>query len=136
MNKKAYLRTLEAVMAIILFLIAMFTILSLQETKSDLKPEDIELMQDTILNQIKNNEDYREEIFDNDIGPFSEVYIFIEEKLEKTNLGFSIFACDGMNSCNPPSIDQEKVYADSIIISKKDNGDVKTAIFFLYLWRV
>ncbi|MFH1376978.1 MAG: hypothetical protein ABIH25_05070 [Candidatus Woesearchaeota archaeon] len=145
MNKRGYMKTLEALLAIVIFLVALFAILSVQPSKEDLKPQDIELMQDTILNQIQHNEVYRTEIQNDNIGIGSDIYTFINDRLPFT-LDFIIKSCDDVNTnCNidtdPKYIDfqaADKVYADSIIISEETENpenSYQSRLFILYLWR-
>lgn len=141
MNKQGYLRTLEAVFAIVLFLIALFGVLSIQKEKIELKPQDIELMQDTILSEVEYNQIYREEIIDNNIGETRATYNFVKNRLPD-RLDFIILSCETINDCNIPEDNPkyqdfqnaEKIYADSIIITDKSNQTYISRLFILYLW--
>jgi hypothetical protein len=142
-NKRAYIRTMEAVFAIIIFLIALFGILSLQEEKQELKPPQIELLQDTILNEIEHNPTYRNEITHNkqlsDLES-SEVLTFIQNTIPDS-LEFDTVVChDPSDPSGCPEPDHsgyntaEKVYADSVILSKEEGGSITSKLFTLYLW--
>lgn len=144
MNKRGYLRTLEALFAIIIFLVALFGILNMQQEKSELKPQDIELMQDTILNRIEHDSAMRLEIISvesnraiSETEPFT--YNFIQEAIQG-KLEAEAFVCNDIDTCDPATtlaLGVEKIYADSIIIREKDEFDVyHDALFFLYLWRI
>lgn len=138
MNNKGYMKTLEAVFAIVVFLIAVFGILSMQQEKSESKPQDIELIQDTILNEIEHSQLYRDEII-NSIPPDYDTPLidnFILDSMPQYRLDFETFVCEDINTCIFPTMSAEKVYADSMIIKEKDiNGIDKTMLFVLYLWR-
>lgn len=139
MNKKGYMKTLEAVFAIIIFLIALFGVLALQSHREDLKPQEIELLQDTILNEIEYNGNYRLEILDNVYpNPSTNVNNFIESSLSN-NLDYETVICDDSTNCPSPEsqdyLDAKKVYADGLIISGKNTLLVDTTkLFVLFLW--
>lgn len=130
MNKRGYLKTLEALFAIIIFLIALFGILSLQQTKAELKPEDIELMQDTILNEIEHNQTFRSEIMAGSPTPFIDQFV---SDILPNKLDFDTVICINPENCplpdNPNYAQAKQIYADSIIIRESESR-----LFILYLW--
>ena len=65
-NKKAYMKTLEAVIALVIFLMAITFTITVHESDQPAVPQDIELLQDTILNKIEYNETLRAQAFAED----------------------------------------------------------------------
>ena len=66
MNKKAYLKTIEAIIAVVIILIFIFTVIPRERVPEASVPKNIEILQETITNEIENNEEYRQEIINND----------------------------------------------------------------------
>ena len=130
-NKKAYIKTLEAVFAIVIFLIFISATLVFKQP-SDLGkiPEDIKLLQDTILNKIETEPELRECLVDNNTVCINQT---INASMIKTkDYNFEICIKPDPSDCilmtNIPT--NKTVYSDSLIIQEKE----KTALFRLFIW--
>lgn len=122
-NKKGYLQTLEAVVAILILLGVILFSISMRGGNEPSVPEDISLLQKNILNQVQNNQDYRDCVFDvNLCSEFSTLLGTIPETVGKNyTVDDSVFVKTDVN-----------LYVDSVIIVNETNS-AKT--FTLYLWR-
>jgi hypothetical protein len=122
-NNKGYLQTLEAVVAILILLGVILFSISLRGGNELSVPEDISLLQNNILTQVQNNQDYRDCVFDVDsCSEFSTLLATIPETIGKNyTVDDSFFVKTDVD-----------LYVDSIIIVDETNS-AKT--FTLYLWR-
>ncbi|MDD5133595.1 MAG: hypothetical protein PHD81_00460 [Candidatus Nanoarchaeia archaeon] len=142
MNKKAYIRTVEAVIAILLTFIFIMTILTPKESQ---KENTLSSIQKNTLKIIELNSSLRKNVLESQLGvPFNptdpnriQLYNTIKDNTKKfVTLDFNFTVCDQKNTnCNPniknDFIPKNKdVYAKSIMMSSLD----KTRIFRLYLW--
>jgi hypothetical protein len=131
-NKKAYLKTLEALIAIAIFLIFLTTalIMNQPEKNEPSTPQDIKLIQDTIFNKIQTEQYLRVCLIDSDNS-------CLETEISKVildSLDYEIQICTPTTSCLVSDLtlpEDKTIYADSIIIKEQDT----TAILRLYLWR-
>ena len=128
MNKKAYMKTLEAIIAIVVFLsVLVFTISSTRDNEP-LIPQDIQLVQDTILSSIETGEKLREESFNNNL---TEINNFINATTP-LNMVYNYSLCIDNPACPIPTTDlSEKVYADSLIMVE----DSKVVLINLIIWK-
>jgi uncharacterized protein with ACT and thioredoxin-like domain len=128
-NKKGYLRTLEAVIAVILLMIVVFSSISFREPKTKSIPVEIELMQDRILSEVQSNDLLRNYLINEN---YSDLMDYLEINMGQENINLEIDICADSNSCDEVRSDlsNEDVYVDSLIIYEGGN----TAIFRLYLW--
>jgi hypothetical protein len=120
-NKKGYIQTLEAVIAILILLSVILFSISLRGGDNPSVPEDISLLQNNILSQVQSN--YRDCVFDESLC--SNFVNLLNEVPVTVGSNYSI---DGALFVKP-DVD---LYVDSIIIVNETNS-VKT--FTLYLWR-
>ena len=139
-NKKAYLKTLEAVIAIIIFLIFITYILIFNVPSGEPSiPQDIELLQDSILNNIQTNHTLRSCLVVND-----DICIknSIDPQIPTTIIGYHIQICNSNSTISDPSDcppvkinflpdDVKIIYSDSLMIQEQD----EFAILRLFLWR-
>ena len=120
-NKKAYLKTVESIVALlILFGVVLFSI-SLRHGEDASVPEDIELLQKTILNSVEHDESYRECVFDPICTDLDNLFDIVPDNINYNYTINSLFFLEG-----------ENMYVDGVIIVN-ETGDAKT--FNLYLWR-
>tara|TARA_Y100000310_G_scaffold335536_1_gene417807 strand:- start:578 stop:988 length:411 start_codon:yes stop_codon:yes gene_type:complete len=131
-NKKAYLKTLEAVIAIILFLsfISAALLLNKPPEKQE-KPQDIELLQDYIFNKLETEPELRQCLIDNNTICISGV---INSSLHTQKLDYDFEICNlDPDQCiyNIVLNETKTIYADSLIIQEGNNS----AIIRLYIWK-
>lgn len=142
-DKKGYIRTLEAIIAMILIFIFILSILPTKEDKQK-TPDDIDVTARNILNEIQNNQIYRNYVINMDLtnGKVGndDVYGALKNFIESPNtkpiaIGYELMICDisaNTANCFPTQntliIPKINIYTKSILI--EDNRLVK-----LYLWR-
>ena len=135
-NKKGYLRTLEALIAIAILLIFITTALVINkpETKPSV-PDDIKLIQDTIFNKIQTDNLLRECLT---AGSFNCINDSVNETVIDT-LDFMIEICTGDPTGCLLTItlpEDKTIYADSIFIQETNSNDPNEyASLRLFLWR-
>jgi hypothetical protein len=160
MNKKGFVKILEAVIAIIIIFIFIFTILP-RESKVEKIPENVRLFQERILSEIESNESLRQDVLkykifkDEQIKTINTEILsyrkdkpaidkFIRSNLYPT-LDYNYTVCvDSGDSlvCNPDFVNlgndlknialptNKAVYAKSRIIA----NSTQTNTFKLYVW--
>jgi|APSaa5957512622_1039677.scaffolds.fasta_scaffold31485_3 hypothetical protein len=135
-NKKGYLKTLEALIAIAILLIFITTALNInrQELKPS-TPDDIRLMQDTIFNKIQTDPLLRGCLT---AGTFNCINDTVNETMIET-LDFMIEMCTGdPNNCLLTiTLPEDKtIYSDSIFIQEiNPSGTDQYGTLRLFLWR-
>ncbi|MBT3395104.1 hypothetical protein HOA59_03145 [archaeon] len=127
-NKKAYMKTLEAVIALVIFLMAITFTITVHESDQPAVPQDIELLQDTILNKIEYNETLRAQAFAEDTVQMD---FFINNTVQ-TNIAYNFTLCTDTAVCTIPTSTSEIVYSDSLIMVN-NNSDV--VLVRLILWK-
>ena len=132
MDKKAYIRTMEAILAIIIIFIFIFTILPRQE-QQDIEPRETRLLRESILNEIGRNETFRQQVL-NDNNSSINVYVGQAVSLVG-NYGFIANIQDANAGITQPSglPDDKSVYADSIVISS-NLQTLDPKVVTLYIW--
>ena len=128
-NKKAYIRTLEAVVAILILYLVMTSVLSKNKTTTASVPKDIELTQSLILDEIENNDYYRSCVLMKDYFCLGD---FINNTL-KARYSYNLTLCTKDN-CMYPETPSKEIYAKSIIISSNITRYNTTSVN-LFLWR-
>ena len=108
-NKKAWIRIVEAFLAVMLITIVLLSIYSSPAKKNN---QDIEKTIDAALDEIANNNQMRQEILENKTDNIS---VFLSERLPKV-MNYSVNICNVTDVCNLPSYRPE-VYARERIIS-------------------
>lgn len=130
-NKKGYLQTLEAVIALMIIFGAIIFSISLREPPKQDIPEDIRLTQDAVLGGIEYDQTVRDYIFSGTMGSLSAIVVYariLGSVPEGMGGGFGVN--DFVYPYNLHS-NKQNVYADSIILANA-NGSVRT--FYLFLW--
>jgi len=131
-NKKAYLKTLEAVIAAMILLIFIGEVLPHKTEDTTLTPLDIETMQQTILKSISSREDLRTCVLTEDIPCITD---FIDSII-KQDLSYEITITDAASSLGLPStLSQDKaIYTKTLIISSTTT-DYNPKLVRLHVWR-
>lgn len=156
MNKKGYIRTIEAIIAVVIVFMFLVTIVVRDNRAEPDVPKDIRLFQEIVLNEMENNKVYRDEILNcNPIPPETEgcdeeagltnAIDFIENpgegiiaKTEKP-VGYKI-SVNGITDTTldttlPAEAEGKTVYARTLILgtnSEFTSDDSKLVMF--YLW--
>ncbi|MBS3147064.1 hypothetical protein J4471_05225 [Candidatus Woesearchaeota archaeon] len=136
-NAKAYIRTFEALAAIILVLLVTIYVIK-QQTTGPLKiPSDIALFQATAIKQITEVEDNRACIFEwPDGGEVVPPNCINLDKFKPETLDYTISICKAPCS-NPPLVplaNQKLVYAKSFILAA-NLTHYEPKVVRLYIWR-
>ncbi len=125
-NKKGYIKTIEAIIAILILLGFFIYMLPNEPIGKAPVPEDIRLMQSIILEEISNNQAYRDCLIndspDTICTPVTpSLKEFIEKTINPTDISlysYSFQACSAPN-CPPPDLSgagTKQIYiADSIL---------------------
>ena len=155
MNKKAYVKTIEAIIAIVIILIFIYSVMPRDRVQEPTVPGNIELLQKTITNEIENNKIYRDEILKenvkeenllNKIDPpeqnslFPDLNLLMTKTLTSSMYGYQGLICE--EGCNIPEDlpDGKTVYSKSILIAESLPSEptlptgVNTKIFYFYIW--
>jgi len=145
-NKKAWIRIVEAFIAILIVLSAVLIVMSKQVDKTDIS-EGVYEKQKKILDVIGNNENYREEIIGIDIsgdfvevGMDNEIYSF-DDFIKKTIPGtwdFTTCICKVDKFCNPESTPNDRdIFVSETVLSatleQYPNKESRKLRFFV--WR-
>jgi hypothetical protein len=135
-NKKGYLKTLEAIIAIVILLVFLTTALVINKPEAKLSvPGDIKLIQDTIFNKIQTDNHLRGCLT---AGTFDCINDTINESMIGT-LDFIIEMCTGdPNNCLlTVTLPEDKtIYSDSIFIQEVNpSGINEYGTLRLFLWR-
>jgi len=123
--KKGYLRTIEAIIAIIIVFMVIITIMpkNKQENKT---PVYIESLQEKIITKIENDEILRNKILEG-----GTINSDIESIIEDPNIKYNYIICNlGETNCIATLPDNKDIYAKSIMIASINLNKV----FRLYLW--
>ncbi len=122
-NKRGYLQTLEAVIALLILLGVILFSISMRGADNPSVPEDISLLQNNILGQVQNDLNYRDCVFDESLcGNF----VNLLDEVPQT-IGSNYTIDDNLFVKSDADL-----YVDSVIIVNETNS-AKT--FTLYLWR-
>jgi hypothetical protein len=132
-NKRAYLKTLEAVISIVIFLIFITVALVFSQTSSKpTLPKDIETLQDTIITKIESEQALRTCLANNQTDCINQtINPLIPSRT--TDYQFDICVTDTPLNCpSPPTFPTNiTIYTDSLIIQEAN----QSAIFRLFLWK-
>tara|TARA_Y100000034_G_scaffold131520_1_gene192432 strand:+ start:3655 stop:4059 length:405 start_codon:yes stop_codon:yes gene_type:complete len=129
-NKKGYMKTLEAVFSVILLLVIIVSIVSMDKSEFEEVPQEIELLQKIILENIQNDEILREHVYKNEIVSLKD---FIKNKVDIIRIGYDVQVCYEI-TCPVLSGNIDDVYVDSLILHKEGDDSSDNYLFRLYLW--
>ncbi len=125
--KNAYLRTIEAVIAVIIIFSFILVIMPKKPEVLEV-PTQIKTTQDFIFDEILNNQTIRQEIFSS--APRENLDNFLERTVEfPLNYTYTICSPDSQ-ACFVENLPQKTVYAKSIMVSNLTDY----RIFRIYLW--
>lgn len=127
-NKKAWLRIVEAFIAVLIVASVLFIMVS-REPKKD-KTENIHEMQRAVLEQISLNETLRSEILGNEI---TNTEFFVNKSLP-FYYNFTIRICEIEKVCGMPFYLDKEIYADEILIAA-DLTRYSPKKLKLFVWR-
>jgi hypothetical protein len=129
-NKKGYIQTLEAIVAILIIYITVISLMSQYRPKTQAGvPLDIKLTQDALLKEIESSNFYRNCALSNNT-------ICIDDLINKSignKYMYKVALCT-VSSCAVPITPNREVYARSIIISSNITNYTTTSVN-IYLWR-
>ena len=131
MNKKAYQKTMEAVIAVIILMIFIHQVVPRGLPDEAGVPSDIELLQDTIFNGIKTNETLRSYALNGEVEKLNEYVGYISRNITYSNI--TITNLDG-NLGRVSIAENKTVYAKSMIVGANLNI-YSPKLLMLYLWR-
>jgi len=144
MVKKGYVRTLEAILGIIILLVFVYGVLPRFTFNED--PSEVQLIKDSILTEVREDQIFRDEI----LLAADNTFLIDSSNTDLSNFVAEIINLDmydfivGMNdaedftipdiSNSPKLLPEDKdIFSDSILISE-DPANAK--IFTIYFWEV
>jgi hypothetical protein len=129
-NKKGYIQTLEAIVAILIIYITVLSLMSQYRPKTQASvPLDIKLTQDALLKEIESSNIYRNCALNND-------ELCINDMINKTigsKYMYKLALCT-VSSCSVPNTPNREVYVRSIIVSSNITNYTTTSVN-IYLWK-
>ncbi|HLD15317.1 MAG TPA: hypothetical protein VJB94_01935 [Candidatus Nanoarchaeia archaeon] len=147
-NKKGFIRTLEAVVAIILIFSFIFFILPKRAEVENRIPENVQSSQQFILNEILYNSTFRDCIFNynlqdqagtncqaiSETNPSCDINLFIRKELP-FNYDFACEVCNQVATCIGEDVPFDKsVYANSIFLVKDPLAN-SPKVLRVYVWQ-
>ena len=131
-NKKGYMKTVEAIIAVILFFSVVLILVGVYSPEEEATPEDIKTIQNAVLNTIESSPEIRNNIILNQSNALSAEL----DTIIPNNLNYLFTICDSsFDTCPPPPIDPEKtVYVSSLVISSTYQ-QYNNTLFRLFLYR-
>lgn len=127
MNKRGFIRTLEAIIAVIIVFVFIYYVGSSSD-KEYRTLESIKTLQESILSEISKNDGFRDCIVNsqniqeikNNGKECPEIGKFIEDNLPtrfKTRYRFNVCDPNQMKTCSLPSIEGGEVYTSAVVIT-------------------
>ncbi|MCD4759706.1 hypothetical protein K8R33_02370 [archaeon] len=137
-NKKGYLKTVEAIVALLLlFGVILFSINS-RDVSEPAVPDDVVFVQDAVLNWMEHSTLFRDGVLSSSDTYIDTVNFIILFDLTRFASPYGLDIWFSIDEPRDASWFEDKgnVYVDSIIITGKDkNGVYQTRKLILYLWR-
>jgi hypothetical protein len=131
-NKKAYLRTVEAIIAIIIIVIVSFTLIPRHRIPTPKTPFNVKSSQDFILNEILTNKVLRACVLHDPGCETNNQFKSLFEKNIPMAYNYTYKICDKTN-CVVTTPTDKSIYMNDIIIAPDDIGD-KPKIVRLWVW--
>jgi hypothetical protein len=129
-NKKGYIQTLEAIVAILIIYITVLSLMSQYRSKTQAGvPLDIKLTQDALLKEIESSNIYRNCALSNNT-------LCIDDLINKSignKYMYKVALCT-VSSCAVPITPNREVYVRSIIVSSNITNYTTTSVN-IYLWK-
>ena len=132
-DKKGYIRTIEAIIAIVIILIVIFTLIPKKIEKSAKVPSIVEASQNFILNEIAFNDTIRECIVNNTECENSSILTSIIEKNIPAGYEIAYRICDTSNCVINTPVDKDVFVNDIFVASTLETQNPK--IVRLWTWR-
>ena len=130
MDKKGFIRIIEAIFAIMIIMGAVLIVISKNVQTSDIS-EAAHEKQRYILDVIANDEQIREQIINNQTDLAND---FIRKNLPNSwNFETCITEIDRI--CNPVTVEDRDIYVSESIISSSLNQRTKSKKFRFFIWR-
>ncbi|PIU75735.1 hypothetical protein COS75_02660 [Candidatus Pacearchaeota archaeon CG06_land_8_20_14_3_00_35_12] len=132
-NKRAWVRILEAVVAIML-IIGFILYLHAREEKPSLTEQ---MYQTThgILSEANANETVRNAVLRNDIASVATVKSFFDKRLSQYNFNYTFTICNLDAVCPlPETAPNKEIYADNIIISASPTAGAEAKKLSIFVW--
>lgn len=133
MNKRGYMKTVEAILALVLVLTVVVTIANRNQVSLSTKPEEIEIMQETINNLVEIDSDLRTDILQEDYPAINNTLRPYFDNIGTLKYSFIICNTDYCPSLtNLP--DDRSIYVSNLVVAA--NRDIySNKVFKLYIWR-
>jgi len=112
-NKKAVIRIIEAIIAVLILLGVVLALISRQSVKADVSGN-IYKIEHQILNEVSANNALRTAVLTSDNKT---VECFIQSRLEKFSLDFNISVCNPWEFCLCNAPINKEIFTDDAIIS-------------------
>jgi len=130
-NKKAWLRIVEATIAVLIVASVIFIMIVRAPREGE---SNVREMQRFVLEQVSKNDTLRAEVLNEDVGDSSETVEYINSTLPG-NWGFQIRVCEVEEVCGmqsfPAEAARKEIYGDEIFISStlQDYSPKKLKLF-------
>ncbi len=135
MTKKGYIRTLEAILAILIIFVFIFSVLPQEEENVSVQqPAEIRLLHQSMLREIQNNQAFRDDVLINDD---SRIIVYVGDTLSLVgSYGYLVYIQDANGAVFQPGTGlpaDKNVYADSAVIGSSLNT-YNPKLVTLYIW--
>lgn len=133
MDKKGYIKTLEAVVAIVGILVFIYAIIpdrSIQESKV---PPVVKSSQEFIINEISTNEKIRDCVINNPLCENSDIIKNAIKNNIPTGFDHAFKICENTNCLTNTPFDRSVYLTDVFIVSTLENQNPK--IVRIWIWR-
>jgi len=143
MNKRGFIRTLEAVIAIIIVFVFIYAVSQSNIERDSAKVDSIRSLQEEVLRGISENEEYRKEVLElssellnEDLkGKNLEFVNHVRDNLGGFSDRYALVVCEPNNCGIPSSLsDKERVYTSAVIISSSLESSYDPKIVRLWVW--
>jgi hypothetical protein len=128
-NKKAWVRIVEAFIAITLIFSVFITLYSKQVYKPDISDE-VYSLQKALLGQISNEEKLRQDVLDENN---ESIMLFLEDKIPDS-FDYNIKICNLTEICSMDFY-QKEVFASETVISSTIQGGYSPKVIKIFMWR-
>ncbi len=134
MTKKGYIRTLEAILAILIIFVFIFSVLPQEEESVPVQPAEIRLLHQSILREIQNKQAFRDDVLNSDD---SRIIVYVGDTLSLVgSYGYLVYIQDANGAVSQPGSglpNDKNVYADSAVIGSNLNT-YNPKLVTLYIW--
>lgn len=137
-GRKAYIRTLEAIIAIVLLLFATYTLTPKPVTNPEETPYVIESAQDYVVKQVTQDPTLRQQILDSGTN-FAAANNSLTGTVKKrlpAGYDFSIAICDNPSCVTLPGLAASVYMDDAVVAGKTTAGEPVIKLVRVWFWRV